>query len=48
MLLQLLIDGKFVDGIAGRTFATIDPSTGKEICQVAEGDAEDIDVAVKV
>lgn len=44
---KLLIDGKFVDGQAGRTFATVNPSTGKEICQVAEGDAEDIDVAVK-
>jgi aldehyde dehydrogenase (NAD+) len=44
---KLLIDGQFVDGKAGRTFATIDPSTGKEICKVAEGDAEDIDLAVK-
>ena len=31
---------------SGRTFATIDPSTGAEIAQVAFGEAEDVDRAV--
>jgi acyl-CoA reductase-like NAD-dependent aldehyde dehydrogenase len=30
-----------------RTFATINPSNGKEICQVAEADAADVDNAVR-
>ncbi|CAG7871165.1 unnamed protein product [Brassica rapa] len=44
---QLLIDGNFVDAASGKTFQTIDPRTGEVIADVAEGDAEDIDRAVK-
>uniref|UniRef100_A0A0D3BGE3 Aldehyde dehydrogenase domain-containing protein n=1 Tax=Brassica oleracea var. oleracea TaxID=109376 RepID=A0A0D3BGE3_BRAOL len=44
---QLLIDGNFVDAASGKTFPTIDPRTGEVIADVAEGDAEDIDRAVK-
>ncbi|KAK2978250.1 hypothetical protein RJ640_024283 [Escallonia rubra] len=44
---KLFIDGEFVDSISGRTFETIDPSTGEAIARVAEGDKEDIDLAVK-
>ncbi|KAH0892913.1 hypothetical protein HID58_055342 [Brassica napus] len=44
---QLLIDGNFVDAASGKTFPTIDPRTGEVIADVAEGDAEDIDWAVK-
>ena len=44
---QLLIDGKFVDSVSGKTFATIDPSTETEIIEIAEGDARDVDLAVK-
>ncbi|MGX6448875.1 aldehyde dehydrogenase family protein [Patulibacter sp. S7RM1-6] len=44
---QLLIDGEWVDAAAGRTFETVDPGTGEVIATVAEGDAEDIDRAVR-
>ncbi|KAK1297239.1 hypothetical protein QJS10_CPB15g00911 [Acorus calamus] len=43
---QLLIDGKFVDAISGRTFPTLDPRTGDIIAHVAEGDEEDVGLAV--
>src|SRR5437588_11527487 len=43
----LFIGGKFVDSVSGKTFAAINPSTGATICQVAEGDKADIDLAVK-
>ena len=43
---QLLINNKWVEGSAGRTFATINPATGDEICQVAEADAADVELAV--
>ncbi|MDG3004686.1 aldehyde dehydrogenase family protein [Paludisphaera mucosa] len=44
---KMLIDGQFRDGVEGKTFATINPATEKEIAQVAEGTAADIDLAVK-
>jgi aldehyde dehydrogenase (NAD+) len=44
---QLLINNRWVPSESGKTFATINPSTGEEICQVAEADAVDIDKAVK-
>ena len=44
---KLLIDGEFRDSVSGKTFATINPATEEEITQVAEGGAEDIDLAVK-
>uniref|UniRef100_A0A1J3JN91 aldehyde dehydrogenase (NAD(+)) n=1 Tax=Noccaea caerulescens TaxID=107243 RepID=A0A1J3JN91_NOCCA len=44
---QLLIDGNFVDSASGKTFPTLDPRTGEVIAHVAEGDAEDINRAVK-
>src|ERR1700677_4561791 len=43
----LLIGGKWVDSVSGKTFATLNPATGETICQVAEGDKADIDLAVK-
>ena len=43
----LLIGGKWVDSVSGKTFATINPATGQTICQVAEGDKADVDLAVK-
>ncbi|KAL1828754.1 hypothetical protein DCAR_0208011 [Daucus carota subsp. sativus] len=43
---KLLIDGQFVDAVSGKTFPTIDPRTGEVIAHVAEGDKEDIDIAV--
>src|SRR5437764_6122024 len=43
----LFIGGKWQDSVSGKTFATVNPATGKTICQVAEGDKADIDLAVK-
>ncbi len=45
--LKLLIGNRWVESASGRTFATINPATGEEICQVAEADAADVDKAVR-
>ena len=44
---KMMIDGKWVDAVSGKTFATLDPSTEEPLVQVAEGDKQDIDLAVK-
>jgi aldehyde dehydrogenase (NAD+) len=44
---KLLINNCWVPSESGKTFATINPSTGEEICQVAEADAADVEKAVK-
>jgi aldehyde dehydrogenase (NAD+) len=44
---KLLIDNRWIPSESGRTFATVNPSTGEEICQIAESDAADVDRAVK-
>jgi aldehyde dehydrogenase (NAD+) len=44
--LQLLINNRWQPSLSGRTFATVNPSTGEEICQVAEADAADVELAV--
>lgn len=44
---KLLINNEWVDSVSGKTFATINPATGEEICKVAEADSADVDVAVK-
>ncbi len=43
----LFVGGKWQDSVSGKTFPAINPATGGTICQVAEGDAADIDLAVK-
>ncbi len=43
---QLLIDGERQPASDGRTFATVDPSTGKPITSVAQAGAADVDRAV--
>src|SRR4030081_1926984 len=43
---KLFIGGRWVNAASGKTFATIDPSTGEVLAKVAEGDVEDIDRAV--
>src|ERR1700756_2139427 len=43
---KLLINGKWVDAVSGKTFPTINPSIGEVITQVAEADAADVDKAV--
>src|SRR6202789_1681472 len=44
---QMLINGKWVDSASGKTFASYNPATGEVLANVAEGDREDIDRAVK-
>src|SRR5208283_2652908 len=44
---KLLINNRWIASESGKTFATINPATGEEICQVAEADAGDVDIAVK-
>jgi phenylacetaldehyde dehydrogenase len=44
---KLFIDGAWVDAASGRTFTTPNPATGEVLATVAEGDAEDIDRAVR-
>jgi aldehyde dehydrogenase (NAD+) len=43
---KLLINGKWVNSASGKTFPSINPSTGEVIAQVAEADAADVDKAV--
>jgi len=42
-----LIGGKLVPAISGKTFAVVNPATGEEIARAADGDAADVDAAVK-
>jgi acyl-CoA reductase-like NAD-dependent aldehyde dehydrogenase len=44
---QLFIDGKWVDSVSGKTFTSINPATKEINGIIAEGDAADIDLAVK-
>ncbi len=44
---KMLIDGELLDAASGKTFATFNPATGEELAQVAEGDREDVERAVK-
>ena len=44
---QLFINGQFVDAASGKTFETPNPATGETLARIAEGDAEDIDRAVR-
>ena len=43
---KLLIDNQWVNAASGKTFDTINPSTGRVLGAVAEGAAEDIEKAV--
>src|ERR1700686_4397484 len=44
---KMLINGKWVNSISGKTFPTYNPATGEVLAQGAEGDREDIEQAVK-
>src|SRR6202522_4303216 len=44
---QLFINGQWCDAASGKTFQTPNPATGETLAQVAEGDAEDINRAVR-
>jgi len=44
---KLFIGGRWVEAASGKTFPTLDPSNGEVLAEVAEGDREDVDRAVK-
>ncbi|MGO9781768.1 MAG: aldehyde dehydrogenase family protein [Streptosporangiaceae bacterium] len=44
---QLFINGQWVDAASGKTFETPNPATGETLARIAEGDAEDVDRAVR-
>ncbi|MFZ0584482.1 MAG: aldehyde dehydrogenase family protein [Candidatus Acidiferrales bacterium] len=44
---KMFINGKWVDSASGKTFPTYNPATGEVLSNIAEGDKEDIDLAVK-
>lgn len=44
---QALIDGAFVDAVAGATFVTSNPATGTALTSIASCGQEDVDMAVR-
>ena len=44
---KMLIDGKWVPAASGKTFTTFDPATEEPLAEVAAGDKEDVDRAVR-
>uniref|UniRef100_A0A2K6FJT7 Aldehyde dehydrogenase domain-containing protein n=1 Tax=Propithecus coquereli TaxID=379532 RepID=A0A2K6FJT7_PROCO len=44
---KIFIDNEWHDAVSKKTFPTVNQATGEVICQVAEGDKEDVDRAVK-
>ena len=44
---RMLIDGKWVEAASGETFTTYDPSTEEPLAEIAAGNKEDIDRAVR-
>src|SRR6202050_1432238 len=44
---RMLINGKWMSAASGKMFEVRDPATGRVIAQVAEGDREDVDAAVR-
>ena len=44
---KLLINGQWVEAVSGKRFTTINPATGDPICDVAEADEADVNLAVK-
>src|SRR5215470_5575306 len=43
----MLINGQWVNAASGKTFPTYNPATGEVLAQVAEGDREDVERAVR-
>lgn len=44
---KLLINNEWVDSVSGNRFITINPATEEVICEVAEANADDLDLAVE-
>jgi aldehyde dehydrogenase (NAD+) len=43
---RMLIDGKWVPALSGKTFESINPATGEVLATIADGDAADVELAV--
>ncbi len=43
---KLLINNRWIPSVSGKEFSTVNPSTGEEICRIAEADAADVNKAV--
>ena len=43
---KILIGGEWRDSVSGKTFDTVNPATEEVIASIAEGDKEDVDLAV--
>src|SRR6202790_141987 len=43
---KLLINNRWIASESGKTFGTLNPATGEEICQIAEADDADVEKAV--
>lgn len=43
---RMLIDGKLVQAVSGKTIPVVNPATGEEIAQIPLGGSEDVDKAV--
>lgn len=44
---KIFINNEWINSVSGKTFPTFNPATGEKICDVAEGDKADVDIAVK-
>lgn len=44
---QIFINNEFRDSVNGKKFPTINPSNGEVLCELEEGDSDDVDLAVK-
>jgi acyl-CoA reductase-like NAD-dependent aldehyde dehydrogenase len=44
---RMLIGGEWREAVSGKRFTTLNPATGETLATVAEGDAPDIDLAVR-
>jgi phenylacetaldehyde dehydrogenase len=43
----MLINNQWVESVSGKTFPVYNPATGEEMAQVAQGEARDVELAVK-
>jgi len=44
---KILSNNEFRNSVSGKTFPTLNPSTGEKIADIQEGDKADVDIAVK-
>ncbi len=44
---KMLIGNRWVEAVSGKTFPVYNPATGEQMARVAQGEAKDIDLAVK-